>query len=90
MIARQVFYEGRVQGVGFRYTCKNIARGFDVVGSVRNLDDGRVELQCGGDAGEVEAFLAAIAESDLKAHIKHTTTLPLAPLVGARGFEITG
>ena len=89
MIARQVFYEGRVQGVGFRYTCKNLARGFDVVGTVSNLDDGRVELQCGGEAEEVDAFLTAIAESDLQAHIKKTTTLPLAPLIGVRGFEIT-
>ena len=31
MIARQVFYEGRVQGVGFRITCKHIARGYEVV-----------------------------------------------------------
>jgi acylphosphatase len=89
MIARQVFYEGRVQGVGFRYTCKSIARGFDVVGTVRNLDDGRVEMQCSGEAEEVEAFLAAIAESDLKAHIKHTTKLPMTPLIGVKGFEIT-
>lgn len=89
MIARQVIYEGRVQGVGFRYTCKNLARGFEVVGSVRNLDDGGVELRCGGEAGEVEAFLEAISESDLKAHIKHATTTTLAPLIGVRGFEIT-
>ena len=31
MIGRQVFYEGRVQGVGFRFTCKQIARGYEVV-----------------------------------------------------------
>ena len=88
MIARQVFYEGRVQGVGFRYSCKSIARGFDVTGSVRNLDDGRVELQCGGEAEEVTAFIEAIGESDLKAHIKKQTVLPIPPLAGIRGFEI--
>ena len=88
MIARQVFYEGRVQGVGFRYTCKNIARGFEVVGSVRNLPDGRVELKCSGEPDEVNAFLEAIAESELKSHIKGVTALPLPPLAGMRGFEI--
>ena len=45
MTARRVLYEGHVQGVGFRFATKNIARGFDVVGTVRNLPDGRVELE---------------------------------------------
>lgn len=88
MIARQVFYEGRVQGVGFRYTVKNLARGFDVTGWVRNLADGRVELQCGGERDEVEAFLAAIAESELKSHIRNATVLPIGLLAGVKGFDI--
>jgi acylphosphatase len=88
MNARQVFYEGRVQGVGFRYTCKNIARGYDVVGWVRNLPDGRVELQCSGEADEVTAFLEGITESELKAHIRKVTATPIPPLAGVRGFEI--
>jgi acylphosphatase len=86
--ARRVFYEGRVQGVGFRYTCKHIARGYDVVGWVRNLPDGRVELQCSGAVEEVEGFLEAIAESELKAHIRSVTATVIAPLFGHRGFEI--
>ena len=37
MISKRVIINGRVQGVGFRYTTKDLARGFDVCGSVRNL-----------------------------------------------------
>jgi len=90
MLARQVYYEGRVQGVGFRWTVKNVARGYDVVGWVQNLPDGRVELQVGGEAEQVEAFLAEIDQSDLKAHIKRSETHPIPPLIGVRGFDILG
>ena len=87
MIGRQIFYEGRVQGVGFRYTVKQIAKGYDVVGWVRNLEDGRVELQCSGEPDEVEGFIEGIAESELKSHIRAVTAVPIAPL-DQRGFEI--
>ena len=89
MTGRHVFYEGRVQGVGFRATVKGIARGYEVVGWVKNLPDGRVELQASGDTEEVEAFLEAIAESELKSHIKKVDTRAIPPLAGTRGFEIT-
>ena len=38
-----VFYTGRVQGVGFRYTAREIACGYELTGYARNLHDGRVE-----------------------------------------------
>jgi acylphosphatase len=88
MIARQVFYEGRVQGVGFRYTVKRIATGFEVVGFVKNLPDGRVEVQAGGDLTEVRAFLEAIAESELAGNIRKSEIHEIPPQEDARSFRI--
>jgi acylphosphatase len=89
MIARRVLFEGRVQGVGFRYTCKDLARGFDVCGWVRNLPDGRVELQVMGDFGEVTDFIHEIAvESPLAMGIRHHSIEPIPLLEGCSGFAI--
>ncbi|MEY2511399.1 MAG: acylphosphatase [Verrucomicrobiota bacterium] len=84
----QVFYEGNVQGVGFRWSVRNVAKGFDVTGSVRNLRDGRVELQVTGDEEEVRAFLEAILQSELRAHIRKHSETPLLNPPAFRGFEI--
>jgi len=57
---RQVFYSGNVQGVGFRYTTRMIAQGFDITGYVRNLPDRRVELMVEGPGDQLDEFLAAV------------------------------
>ncbi|MEO5718096.1 MAG: acylphosphatase [Chthoniobacterales bacterium] len=88
MISLQIFFEGNVQGIGFRWSVKQVAKGFDVVGWVRNLADGRVELQASGEEAEVRAFLEAIGESDLRAHIRKQTESILAEAPSTRGFEI--
>jgi len=78
-----------VQGVGFRYTVKRIATGYEVTGCVRNLADGRVELNAQGEENEVASFLDAIAKSDLGSLISHTEKHEAAPAKGSRGFEIS-
>ena len=88
MMARQVFYEGRVQGVGFRYTVRNIAKGYDVTGWVRNLPDGRVEVHTCGEPEEVRAFLAGIEESELNGHIRKSEQHEIPPFTDVKGFEI--
>lgn len=57
-----VLFEGRVQGVGFRYTTRQIAADFQVGGFVENLPDGRVRLVCEGPPSEVDQFVAAVHE----------------------------
>ncbi|MFN2474797.1 MAG: acylphosphatase [Chthoniobacterales bacterium] len=88
MASTQVFYAGNVQGVGFRYTVKQVAKGFDVTGWVRNLADGRVELRAAGAADELAAFIEAVGQRELRAHIKEQTEHPLAEELNVRGFEI--
>jgi acylphosphatase len=88
MISLQIFFEGNVQGVGFRWSVKQVAKGFDLIGWVRNLPDGRVELQVSGEVSEVRAFLEAIGQSELRAHIRKQTESILPNPPDARGFEI--
>ena len=59
---REVIYSGHVQGVGFRWTVRQIVQGHAVTGFVRNLDDGRVQLVVEGQAAEIDCFLASIRE----------------------------
>ena len=86
MIARHVIYRGRVQGVGFRYTTRDVAGGFAVAGFVRNLSDGSVELVAEGEADQVEAFLAAI-EDRMVGYIKTATVQDATPQ-GMQGFSV--
>lgn len=89
MAAKRVIFEGRVQGVGFRYTTKDIARGFDVRGWVKNLPDGTVELQVDGNADEVAAFLKEISEeAPISHHIRAMHVEPIDPLNRVTGFTI--
>lgn len=81
-VRQHVVYYGRVQGVFFRATCFDLSRSFRVVGYVRNLLDGTVELEAEGDALEIDRFLAAIAN-----HFEHNITDAPTSDVPPRGDE---
>ena len=83
-----VFYSGSVQGVGFRYTVKSLARGFEVTGTVRNLPEGRVELVAEGERTELEAFRRAIQDSELGHFIRLEEPGWSETKNEFRGFEI--
>jgi acylphosphatase len=89
MVAKRIIFEGRVQGVGFRYTTKDIAKGFDVCGWVKNLPDGTVELQVMGGEDEVTDFIKEIAEESAVAHhIQNLRTESIPLLENTSGFMI--
>jgi acylphosphatase len=77
-VRRRVYYSGRVQGVGFRYTSQRLAEDHSVAGHVRNLPDGRVELVAEGDSAHVEALLEAI-EQRLRPYIRDVQSIPEPP-----------
>jgi len=86
---RRVHYQGRVQGVGFRFTAARLAPGFDVSGSVRNLSDGRVELEAQGEPDLLSEFLAAIrGELGPKIHRADEEALPVDPDEAPGDFQI--
>ncbi len=84
---REVWYTGRVQGVGFRAQVLGIARGFDVTGSIQNLTDGRVYLHAEGAEKELDAFAAEILKS-LDGHIRNVEERSFAGLRTASTFTI--
>ena len=88
MTARQYVFAGRVQGVGFRYSTKNLAKGFDVLGWVRNLPDGRVELQIMGDEEELNEFVEELHDSPLGHHIQEQEERTVPLLENVQGFSI--
>lgn len=84
---KRVLYTGRVQGVGFRFTTREIARLHPVTGFVRNLPDGRVEVVVKGDPDAIRRFLDAVAKR-FKWNIRQTDEMPIGDDTDYRTFEI--
>ncbi|MEX0775364.1 MAG: acylphosphatase [Phycisphaeraceae bacterium] len=76
MIRQTIHFTGSVQGVGFRFSTRSIARAHKVAGYVQNLPDGRVRLVAEGEPADVYAFVRDVARN-MATHIQEqdvTTT----------------
>jgi len=60
MIRKHYFFSGRVQGVGFRYKAYYTAQSFGLTGYVRNLYDGRVEMEVQGDEAGIDQMISKL------------------------------
>jgi acylphosphatase len=58
-----IYYRGRVQGVGFRFTCQRVAENHGITGWVKNMPDGSVRLAAQGNESSIKKFLSEIDQN---------------------------
>jgi acylphosphatase len=83
----RVRIEGRVQGVGFRWSLRRRADSLRVSGWAANLDDGAVEALLEGEDERVESLLAWCRRGPSGADVKAVDATPEEPR-GERGFVV--
>ena len=86
-IRRRVLIKGRVQGVGFRWSCRRMADAEGLAGWCRNLPDGRVEACFEGDPAAVERALAWCRKGPSSAIVTSVDVTPETPR-GEHGFDL--
>jgi acylphosphatase len=87
-IARRFFISGEVQGVGFRFFAQRAAARHQVVGFVKNLDDGRVEALAEGPSLSVEAFKNELATGPRYSSVNHFEEITTEPAGTYSSFRI--
>ncbi len=83
-----LFWSGRVQGVGFRYTVESAALELKLTGWVRNLPNGQVEATVEGPEKELKRFLERIAAGPMRPYIRQTQAQWGPPLEEFSDFRI--
>lgn len=82
------YFSGYVQGVGFRFTALNVARGYPrVSGYVRNMADGRVELVAEGSSDDIEALVQEVGRA-MQSYVRSVDTVRGEATGQFRGFTV--
>lgn len=85
-VRKHMFVNGRVQGVGFRYRVQSLASGLRLSGWVRNLDDGRVEMELQGTEEMMKQLFEEL-DNDRFIVVKDVLT-EMIPVIEESGFRI--
>ena len=85
----RVIVSGRVQGVGFRWYCREEAMRRSLTGFVRNLPDGRVEAAFEGEPDAVDALVVWCGRGPRWASVSEVSTVD-EPTTGEVEFRIDG
>lgn len=81
------FVSGRVQGVGYRYSTRDLALQLRLTGWVKNLPDGRVEAVFEGDDPSLQKMLQWCRQGPSGSIVKDVEVYD-EPLEGLQSFEI--
>ena len=87
IVAREVTVRGRVQGVFFRDSTRQVAGSVGVAGWVGNAPDGSVRARLEGPAGPVDQVLAFLHHGPPEASVASVEVTEVAA-EGLRGFEL--
>jgi len=87
-VALRLRLRGRVQGVGFRWFVRRVARELGLAGRVRNLRDGSVEIEVAGDPERVEELKARVRQGPPGAAVAGLHEERLAAEPDWESFEI--
>jgi len=87
MIRRNVIVEGTVQGVGFRWSARQIAHAIGVAGFARNLADGTVEVEIEGEPENVDRMIDWLRTGPPGADVSGVTVTDREPL-GEDAFRV--
>ncbi len=79
---------GRVQGVGYRYSACAEAQRLGLRGWVRNLPDGRVEVEAEGEPRQTAALRDWCRRGPPMARVDRITEESLTPLETETGFRV--
>ncbi len=87
IVRRRLRVTGRVQGVWFRESCREVAGRLGVAGSVRNRADGTLEVVVEGGQHEVEALVAWCRSGPPAAEVTDVEVADERP-EGLTGFRV--
>ena len=87
MVRYYIIFDGRVQGVGFRFFSSYIARKYTLSGWVRNMDNGMVDMEIQGDATNIDNFIVEVKKGNIFIRIDDISIRKIRPIEGEHDFE---
>lgn len=84
----KIYVYGKVQRVGYRYFCLNLAKKFNVFGYAENLSDGRVKVLIQGELEKLNEILQKLKIGPYLAKVDKVIAIWQKPLNSYRSFNI--
>jgi len=88
LVAAEIFVSGVVQGVGYRFFAQRAAEELNLAGWVRNLPDGRVQVEAEGPRAHIEALLGHLRRGPRLSSVTDVAVAWKAASGTARGFAV--